>query len=155
MTFVDLQLADGIVRGVERNGVQLFLGLPYAAPPVGELRFRAPRPVEPWAGVRDALELPPMALQPALTGKGLVGGEDCLYLNVYAPAAPGPYPVLVWIHGGGGVMGSPNQFDGSAFARNGVVVVTIAYRLGVLGMLYRPDVADVNVSTLDQFKALE
>ncbi|MFD8495871.1 carboxylesterase/lipase family protein [Amycolatopsis sp. NPDC059657] len=155
MTFVDRQLADGIVRGAERDGVQLFLGLPYAAPPVGELRFRAPQAVTPWTGVREALELPPMALQPALAGKGLVGGEDCLYLNVYAPAAPGPYPVLVWIHGGGGVMGSPNQFDGSAFAGNGVVVVTIAYRLGVLGMLYRPDVADVNVSTLDQVKALE
>ncbi|MFJ7215712.1 carboxylesterase/lipase family protein [Amycolatopsis sp. NPDC098790] len=150
-----VETAAGALRGVERDGVRAFLGVPYAEPPVGELRFRAPRPVRPWSGVREATDWAPRAPQPALTGRGFTGDEDCLYLNVYAPAAPGSYPVLVWIHGGGGVMGAPHQFDASAYARAGVVVVTVAYRLGVLGMLHLPGVADSNPSLRDQVAALE
>ncbi|MFB9683842.1 carboxylesterase/lipase family protein [Amycolatopsis plumensis] len=150
-----VEIAAGALRGSEGDGVQTFLGVPYAEPPVGELRFRAPRPAKPWAGVRDAAEWAPRAPQPALTGRGFTGDEDCLYVNVYAPAAPGSYPVLVWIHGGGGVMGAPHQFDASAYARRGVVVVTVAYRLGVLGMLHLPGVADSNLSLRDQVAALE
>ena len=131
-----VEIAAGALRGSERDGVRTFLGVPYAEPPVGELRFRAPRPVRRWSGERDATKWAARAPQPELTGRGFTGDEDCLYLNVYAPASPGSYPVLVWIHGGGGVMGAPHQFDGSAFARRGVVVVTVAYRLGVLGMLH-------------------
>ncbi|MGW3961660.1 carboxylesterase/lipase family protein [Amycolatopsis sp. NPDC005003] len=150
-----VEITAGALRGSERDGVRTFLGVPYAEPPVGELRFRAPRPASPWAGERDATKWAPRAPQPELTGRGFTGDEDCLYLNVYAPAAPGSYPVLVWIHGGGGVMGAPHQFDASAYARRGVVVVTIAYRLGVLGMLHLPGVADSNLSLRDQVAALE
>jgi len=149
------EITGGAVRGTEDGGIKVFLGVPYAAPPVGELRFRAPQPVEHWDGVRDATRWAPRAPQPELTGRGFTGEEDCLYLNVYAPASPGPYPVLVWIHGGGGVMGAPHQFDASAYARRGVVVVTIAYRLGVLGMLHLPGVADSNLSLRDQVASLE
>ncbi|SFW88083.1 carboxylesterase/lipase family protein [Amycolatopsis australiensis] len=150
-----VEIATGVLRGSGRDGVRTFLGVPYAEPPVGELRFRAPRPARPWDGVRDATEWAPRAPQPELTGRGFTGDEDCLYLNVYAPAEPGSYPVLVWIHGGGGVMGAPHQFDASAYARRGVVVVTVAYRLGVLGMLHLPGVADSNLSLRDQVAALE
>ena len=150
-----VEIVGGAVRGSARDGVRTFLGVPYAEPPVGELRFRAPRPAPAWSGVRDATRWAPRAPQPELTGRGFTGDEDCLYVNVYAPAAPGPYPVLVWIHGGGGVMGAPHQFDGSAYARRGVVVVTVAYRLGVLGMLHLPGVADSNLSLRDQVAALE
>ncbi|GLY38757.1 carboxylesterase [Amycolatopsis sp. NBRC 101858] len=149
-----MEIAAGALRGSERDGVRTFLGVPYAEPPVGELRFRAPRPVPPWSGERDATKWAPRAPQPELTGRGFTGDEDCLSLNVYAPSEPGSYPVLVWIHGGGGVMGAPHQFDGSAFARRGVVVVTVAYRLGVLGMLHLPGVADSNLSLRDQVAAL-
>ncbi|WP_410597136.1 carboxylesterase/lipase family protein [Amycolatopsis sp. lyj-23] len=150
-----VEIAAGALRGSERDGVRTFLGVPYAEPPVGELRFRAPRPAKPWSGERDATNWAPRAPQPELTGRGFTGDEDCLYLNVYAPAAAGSYPVLVWIHGGGGVQGAPHQFDASAYARRGVIVVTVAYRLGVLGMLYLPEVADVNLSLRDQVAALE
>ncbi|MFJ9786310.1 carboxylesterase/lipase family protein [Amycolatopsis sp. NPDC101161] len=150
-----VEIAAGALRGSARDGVRTFLGVPYAEPPVGELRFRAPRPVSPWTGERDATKWAPRAPQPELTGRGFTGDEDCLYLNVYAPEPPGSYPVLVWIHGGGGVMGAPHQFDASAYARRGVVVVTIAYRLGVLGMLHLPGVADSNLSLRDQVAALE
>ena len=150
-----VEIISGALRGTESAGVRTFLGVPYAAPPVGDLRFRAPQPVKPWSGIRDATEWAARAPQPELTGRGFTGDEDCLYLNVYAPTSPGPYPVLVWIHGGGGVMGAPHQFDPSAYARRGVVVVTIAYRLGVLGMLRLPGVADSNLSLRDQVAALE
>jgi para-nitrobenzyl esterase len=150
-----VEIAAGALRGSERDGVRTFLGVPYAEPPVGELRFRLPRPVPPWSGERDVTRWAARAPQPELTGRGFTGDEDCLYLNVYAPASPGSYPVLVWIHGGGGVMGAPHQFDASAYARAGVVVVTVAYRLGVLGMLHLPGVADSNLSLRDQVAALE
>ncbi|MEQ0565116.1 carboxylesterase family protein [Amycolatopsis sp. NEAU-NG30] len=149
-----VEITTGALRGAGRDGVRTFLGVPYAEPPVGELRFRAPRPVRPWTGVRDATRWAPRAPQPELTGRGFTGDEDCLYLNVYAPEGPGSYPVLVWIHGGGGVIGAPHQFDASAYARHGVVVVTVAYRLGVLGMLHLPGVADSNLSLRDQVAAL-
>lgn len=150
-----VEIATGALRGSEQDEVRRFLGVPYAEPPVGELRFRAPRPAPSWAGERDATRWAPRAPQPELTGRGFTGDEDCLYLNVYAPASPGSYPVLVWIHGGGGVTGAPHQFDASAYARRGVVVVTVAYRLGVLGMVHLPGVADSNLSLRDQVAALE
>jgi para-nitrobenzyl esterase len=149
-----VETAHGTVRGMVRDGIRVFLGLPFAAPPVGRLRFTAPQPPERWSGVLDATNFADRSPQPDLLGRGVVGDEDCLYVNVYAPSSPGPHPVLVWIHGGGGVTGAPHQFDGRAFARDGVVVVTIAYRLGVLGMLYLPGVADDNLSVLDQVAAL-
>ncbi|MFI5615535.1 carboxylesterase/lipase family protein [Amycolatopsis sp. NPDC051903] len=150
-----VQIRAGAVRGEVRGSVAVFLGVPYAEPPVGALRFRPPRPVASWTGARDATRFAARAPQPEVTGRGFTGDEDCLYVNVYAPAAPGQYPVLVWIHGGGGVLGSPHQFDASAYARRGVVVVTVGYRLGVLGMLRLPGVSDGNLSLHDQVLALE
>jgi para-nitrobenzyl esterase len=133
--------------------VRLFRGIPYAAPPVGELRFAPPQPLGPWNG--DVSGVATSSLQPHILGRGLSGSEDCLYLNVYAPGTPGPHPVLVWIHGGGGVTGSPNEYDGTRFAQHGVVVVTIGYRLGALGLLYLPEeFGGGNFALLDQLAAL-
>jgi len=138
----------GRVAGREQHGVQIFRGIPYARPPLGALRFAAPEPAEPWSGVREAFEFGPSAPQNPLMLPlpGLDVGptdEDCLSLNVYTPAADGRRrPVLVWIHGGGFVIGSGSQtiYDGSPLARRGdAVVVTLNYRLGSLGFLYLND----------------
>ncbi|MDQ1403510.1 MAG: para-nitrobenzyl esterase [Actinomycetota bacterium] len=147
-------------------GVVAFKGIPYAQPPVGKLRFRAPEPPLPWAGVRPALEYGKSAPQPE--GAGTMPGipfaeqdEDCLTLNVWTPAADdGKRPVMVWIHGGAYVTGAGSQkwYDGSLLAQRGdVVVVTINYRLGALGFLplHRVGVeADANVGLVDQVAAL-
>jgi para-nitrobenzyl esterase len=132
---------SGEVRGREKNGALLFAGIPYAAPPVGELRFRPPEAPNKWAGVRDATRFGPAAPQPP--GDGLVGNPSvrwdeaaCLTLNVTTPACDAARrPVLVWIHGGGfrSGQGAIPWYDGNSFARNGVVVVSINYRLGALG----------------------
>ena len=123
----------GDLRGQVVEGTRVFRGVPFAQPPVGPLRFRPPAPAQPWTGVRDALRSAPAAMQPGRTDVS----EDCLYLNVFAPAGTGPFPVYVWIHGGGFTGGSPSDpiFDGSVFAKQGIVVVTVAYRLGVFGFL--------------------
>ncbi|GAA2795274.1 carboxylesterase/lipase family protein [Saccharopolyspora taberi] len=150
---MDVEIGDGALRGAERDGIRVFKAVPYAAPPVGELRFAPPRPPEPWPGVRDATRFGPSAPQPGPSG--VVGDENCLHLNIYAPAGGGPHPVFVWIHGGGAVIGSPNEYDGTMFARHGVVVVTVGYRLGVLGLLHLPEVfGGGNFSLLDQVAAL-
>lgn len=144
------QIAHGKVRGAEiADGILAWRGIPYAAPPVGELRLRPPQPPQAWTGTRDALEHGNRSLQPDLAevspGPPLPRmDEDCLYLNVTAPAGAGPAggrPVLLWIHGGGFEMGhgTDQAGDGAAFARNhGVVVVTFNYRLGALGFLDVP-----------------
>jgi para-nitrobenzyl esterase len=142
--------AAGRVRGTEiAEGIAGWRGIPYAAPPLGPLRLRPPQPPVPWTGVRDASRLIAVALQPPggsfadLTGapKPPPGAEDCLYLNVTAPAGASGRPVLVWIHGGGYQAGSGTDMagDGAAFARShGLVVVTFNYRLGALGFLDVP-----------------
>jgi len=160
----------GRVEGLVEPGLQVFRGIPFAAPPVGALRFAAPRPPEPWAGVRKAHEFGASAPQRpmALPLPGLDVGpqdEDCLHLNVYTPATDGARrPVLVWIHGGGFVIGSGSQpvYVGGPLVRRGdVVVVTVNYRLGPLGFLYLPEVcpdredAVGNVGLRDQVAALE
>lgn len=159
----------GKLEGFERDGVRVFRGIPYAQPPVGELRFRAPEKAKPWAGVRDAKEYGGAAPQPPLMLQMLPGfdigaqHEDCLYLNVYAPAgasATNRKPVMFWIHGGAFVIGAGSQsiYDGQKLARRGdVVVVTINYRLGVLGFfdLGGADGTTANAGLLDQVMALE
>ena len=160
----------GKVEGRQEAGVQIFRGIPFAKPPVGELRFRAPEPPAPWSGVRSALEFGSSAPQPSMTLPlpGMDVGpmdEDCLTLNVYTPAADAARrPVLVWIHGGGFVIGSSCQpiYDGRPLSRRGdVVVVTVNYRLGPLGFLYLselcPDLEDAigNAGLRDQVAALE
>lgn len=136
----------GELRGVQGEGCAAFLGIPFARPPVGELRFRAPQPPDPWSGVREATATAPTApqvvneeLQALLPSAPEEQDEDCLYLNVFTPAADGgKRPVMVWIHGGAFTQGSGSSpmYDGSRLARRGdVVVVTTNYRLGALGFL--------------------
>ncbi len=163
----------GAVRGFHRAGSAVFLGIPYAEPPFGDRRFGAPEPRAPWSGVRDALEYGPTPQRRALAEvtaipEPSIPGEDVLSLNVFTPATaltPGSHgspsggaglPVLVYIHGGGYVAGSPASpwYDGAAFNRDGVVVVVIAYRLGFEGFGWLPD-APVNRGALDWVLALE
>jgi para-nitrobenzyl esterase len=136
-----VKTSKGEVRGVDRDGATVFLGIPFAQPPTGERRFAAPVPPEPWPGVRDATAYGATP-QRGDTGITLIPepsipGDDTLGVNVFTPrAAEGAdLPVLVWIHGGGYVSGSPASpwYDGTRFARDGVVVVTVSYRLGFDG----------------------
>ena len=157
----------GEIEGRARGGVQLFAGIPFAAPPTGTRRFRPPEPHEGWQGVRSARRFGPAAPQnpgTGLTAAPLAWDEDCLTLNVCTPAADdGARPVLVWIHGGAfrtGKGGIP-WYDGGAFARNGdLVTVSINYRLGALGYANVCDVAGDELATsgvtglLDQIAAL-
>jgi para-nitrobenzyl esterase len=137
-----VMLADGPVQGLTRDGVRRFLGVPYAAPPVGDLRWREPRAVTPWAEPLDATAIGSPCPQTGLFGDAsLVGDEDCLSLNVYTPetVGGGPLPVMVWIHGGAFEKGNGHEngwYDGSELVRaGGVVVVTVNYRIGALGFL--------------------
>ena len=165
---------DGRLEGTVEAGVRHFFGIPYAKPPTGDRRFRAPVKNEAWTGVRKASELPKRCAQPTSlnTGEG-TDNEDCLYLNVWTPqpAPSSPLPVLVWIHGGGNqngatsdpVPGVPERlfYDGHSFAENhGVVMVSLNYRLGVLGYFSHPELRDEgspsgNQGLLDQKMALE
>jgi len=141
-----VRTAEGPVRGFVRGGVSVFLGIPYAAPPVGNLRWRGPQSVEHWQEPLDATHYANTC--PQVTELGAFAGpasitEDCLYLNVFTSSLGGRNPVLVWIHGGGNVDGESNDYDGSKLATGGptgspTVVVTINYRLGLLGYLAHP-----------------
>ncbi|MGW7418249.1 carboxylesterase/lipase family protein [Streptomyces sp. NPDC054863] len=163
-----VQTTSGAVRGTVRRACRAWLGVPFAQPPVGGLKWRAPRPVLPWEGVREATDFGPAAVQlprfdptePPYEGDS----EDCLYLNVFSPAAPAAdgarRPVLVWIHGGGFMFGTGKDYDGSVLAERGdVVVVTLNHRLSSWGFLHLagvdPAVADSNVGVRDQVAALE
>jgi para-nitrobenzyl esterase len=132
---------SGSVRGVWADGVRIFRGIPFAEPPKGPLRFRPPVAVKPWKLERDATGFAPSAMQwresTAPGAPPLLHSEDCLYLNVWAPEGKGPFPVFVWIHGGGFVSGHAFEptYDGAEFTREGIVCVTVAYRLGVFGFL--------------------
>lgn len=155
---------QGRVRGKMDGGVARFKGIPYAAPPFGANRFGPPLPAEPWNGIRDALAFGPTALQPPyrqpfheILHNPVLPGEDCLNLNVWTPE-PGStrLPVMVWIHGGAFTNGSGAvpTYDGAAFARDGIVCVTINYRLGVEGFAQIAG-APPNRGLLDQVAALE
>ena len=157
---------EGDVQGVAHNGVGTFLGIPYAAPPVGDLRWRPPREVEPWTQTLAATKFgnscpqqqPGVFAAPSTT-------EDCLYLNVFTPG-PEPStsdqrPVMVWFHGGGLISGESNDYDGSKLAqRGGVVVVSLNYRVGALGFFSHPALnaeghPNVNYGVMDQQAGLE
>lgn len=138
-----VRLDSGLIVGEAGKDVHVFRGIPYAAPPVGKLRWQPPQPPAPWKGVRDAVAFGAPAIQGETFFPRKVQSEDCLSLNVWAPAKPnaeGPRPVFFWIHGGAFIQGSGAQprFDGSELARRGVVVVTINYRLGTLGLYAHP-----------------
>ena len=136
---------DGVLRGVSAAEHDSFLGIPYAAPPVGDLRWRAPRSPAAWSGVRDATAPGQPCLQNGRRGQPVIGSEDCLYLNVTTPvdARPnGRLPVMVWLHGGGFTSGSGADYDATRLVAGGrVVVVTVNYRLGALGFLDLPQLA--------------
>ena len=165
-----IETASGPVLGAVASTGQAYLGIPYAAPPVGPLRWKAPQPVTVWAEPRDATRLGPsclqnLALSAQLGGGGggpTIGQEDCLTLNVYAPpdaAAGADKPVMVWIHGGAFVLGTSGQYDPSALARReGVIVVTVNYRLGALGFFAHPalrgEAGEGAFALLDQRAAL-
>lgn len=126
----------GLLRGENQNGVRVFRGVPFAAPPVGPLRFRPPVAMSPWTGEREATRFQAAPPQPAEREK-VEHSEDCLYLNIWAPQGSGPFPVFVWIHGGGFTSGRAFEpiYDGAKFAAAGIVCVTVEYRLGVFGFL--------------------
>ena len=158
-----VRLRDGIVRGRAEAGVISFLGIPYAAPPFGPNRMLPPQPVPAWAGERDATAFGPTVpkgdyppqYQP-LFPEEVIPGEDCLNLNVWTPAdGAGGLPVLVWIHGGSFMNGSGSvgAYNGAAFAQDGVVCVTINYRLAAEGFLFLGD-GIANLGLLDQLAAL-
>ncbi|XP_062403198.1 fatty acyl-CoA hydrolase precursor, medium chain-like [Sardina pilchardus] len=151
--------------------VHAYLGVPFAQPPVGNLRLAPPQPGQGWGGIRDATQFPPMCVQDTTFSTGLLESvglvmdlpevsEDCLYVNVYTPAQPAKdakLPVMVWIHGGAFLMGCASMFDGSALAAyQNVVVVHMQYRLGMLGFFSTgDDNAPGNLGLLDQLAALE
>ncbi len=140
-------VTGGRVEGVHVNGVVSFKGIPFAAPPIGELRWKAPQTVKSWVGVKQASTFGPNCMQDAsfarIFGAPATMGEDCLHLNVWTPAkSPSDkLPVMVWIYGGGfaGGMTSIPAYDGTKFAQKGVVLVSVAYRLGAFGFLAHPD----------------
>jgi len=130
-------LGDLVGAGTD---IHVFKGIPYAAPPVGPLRWRPPEPVAPWTGVRDAAKFGADCMQKPLANSRAPGiSEDCLTLNVWTPAKTpvGGLPVMVWVYGGGFVEGSASLplYDGEALARKGVVLVSLNYRTGVFGFL--------------------
>ncbi|MBS1663865.1 MAG: carboxylesterase family protein [Bacteroidetes bacterium] len=166
---LQVKTANGIVEGVlEKSGVRSFKGIPFAAPPVGELRWAAPQPVRSWTGVRKADHFAAMGVQPPIYSDMVFRAdgknEDCLYLNVWAPPGGGKnLPVLLYFFGGGFIAGdgSENRYDGESMATKGIVSVTITYRVGVFGFLSHPDLtkesphhASGNYGLLDQSAAL-
>ncbi|MBP5938814.1 carboxylesterase/lipase family protein [Streptomyces acidiscabies] len=160
MAAEEVRTTAGAVRGRREDGLTVFRGMPFAAPPVGSARFQAPTPPAPWAGVRDAYEFgPPPPQETGLQGTPATGGDDWLTANVWTPepAPQAPRPVMVWIYGGayrGGHASSPG-YDAQHLSRKGdVVVVTFNYRVGIEGFLHIEG-APANRGLLDQIAALE
>ena len=129
--------AGGSVHGKTTGPTDEYLGIPYTAPPVGALRWEAPQPAAPWPGVRQATSFAPHCPQPPSAFGVASTSEDCLYLNVYAPGGGSDrnLPVMVWVHGGSLLVGESDDYNPAALVRDGVIVVTINYRLGALGFL--------------------
>lgn len=161
----EVSVADGRVLGASSSGVWTFRGIPYAAPPVGDLRFAPPQPPESWTGIRSAVDPGPSAPQrPAgyprvdvapVTGAEWRRGDEYLTLNVWTPPAAEQRPVMVWVHGGGLALGTKDApvYDGAGFARSGVVCVAMNYRLGVEGFVPIPG-GSTNVGLRDVLAAL-
>jgi len=166
-----VKTANGVVEGTtEANGVRAFKGIPFAAPPVGDLRWQEPQPVQNWEGVKQTTQFGPRCMQRPIFGdmnfrsNGM--GEDCLYLNVWTPAksANEKLPVLVYYYGGGFMAGdgSEPRYEGAAMAKKGIVALTVNYRLGVFGFFAHPELtkespkhASGNQGLLDQVAALK
>lgn len=179
MALLETRIESGLVRGTTgwNQAITIFKGVPFAAPPVGDLRWKAPQPCQPWEGVRPCIEWASMAMQEGYVseGGGIIGtefyvgnyqkSEDCLYLNIWTPAeSPDEkLPVAVYIHGGGHQTGYSylNCYDGEGFAKRGIVMVTIPYRLNVFGNLAHPELTaegngySSNYGLRDQVAAFE
>src|ERR1700728_3009033 len=180
LVFVAVQLAgfaiaqpvlteSGTISGQRSNGVSVYRGVPFAAPPLGDLRWRPPVPAASWTGARQAVAFAPSCMQVGVSMPGETApavSEDCLYLNIWTPAksAHQHLPVIVWIYGGGYINGSASMplYWGDRLAQKGVIVVTIAYRLGPLGFLALPELtresphhSSGNYGLMDQIAALE
>src|SRR5579884_3731748 len=168
----------GKVQGYEQGSISVWKGIPFAQPPTGSRRFRAPQPPQPWMGVRETTTFSPMAPQVQERGASMVGAigaeravglrpmsEHCLYLNIWSPGTEGEKrPVMVWLHGGAFTLASASEpwYDGTSFAaKHNIVVVSLNYRLGILGFVYLKDVAGAdagytaNCGLLDQIAALQ
>lgn len=169
---VQRTVSGGVIEGDYDNktGIQTYFGIPYAQPPVGELRWKAPQPVQKWTGVKQTKTFGPRAIQkfmwPDMIFRSAGLSEDCLYLNVWTPARQkeSGLPVLVYIHGGGDIAGggSEYRYDGESMAKEGIVVVTLNYRLNLFGYLAHPELsreapykASGNYGALDQSAAIQ
>ncbi len=169
---VQVKVEHGIIEGDynTHNGIQTFFGVPFAKPPVGDLRWKAPQPMDDWEGIKETKTFGPRPMQTLVFGdmKSRSNGvsEDCLYLNIWTPARRNTkdLPVLVYFYGGGNVAGdaSENRYDGESMAKKGMVVVTTNYRLNIFGFLAHPELsreasyhASGNYGVLDQNMALQ
>ena len=156
----------GAVSGLQQGGLKVFTGVPFAAPPTGDLRWKPPAPVQPWDGIKETKVYSPACPQPAAADPTLNMSEDCLYLNVWTPAhsADEKLPVMVFFYGGafGKIAGEMPLYNGTALAQKGVVVVTTNYRVGALGFLAHPQLdfesannVSGNYGLLDQVAAMQ
>ncbi|PZX17219.1 para-nitrobenzyl esterase [Breznakibacter xylanolyticus] len=159
-----VRVDGGVIQGVVTDDLTIYKGIPFAAPPVGDLRWKAPQPLKAWEGVKQTIDFAPASMQGGQPASGR--SEDCLYLNVWTPAksAKEKLPVMVWIYGGGFSFGSTSDpvHNGEHLARKGVVLVSIAYRVGQLGFLAHPELSaesaegiSGNYGLLDQIAALK
>lgn len=165
-----VRTACGLLEGVECSGVKVFKGVPFAQPPVGDLRWKAPQPVKPWPGVREAKDFGPNPMQKNVFGDMNFGtdkmSEDCLYLNIWTPAKTmnEQLPVLIYFNGGGLVAGSGSEprYGGESMARHGIISVTANYREGIFGFFTHPELSKEtsykgsgNYGFLDQVAAIK
>jgi len=169
---VQTSIQHGVIEGNydTKTGVQKYFGIPFAKPPVGELRWKAPQPLAPWKGVKETKKFGPRPIQGIVFGDMMSRSdglsEDCLYLNVWTPAKKGTkdLPVLVYFYGGGNVAGdgSEPRYDGESMSKKGVVVVTCNYRLNIFGNMAHPELSaetsykgSGNYGYYDQLAALQ
>ncbi len=166
-----VRVKQGLLKGTIENDARTFKGIPYAAPPVGSLRWKPPKPAQPWTGIRDASQYclacpqPPSYPNSFWARDSVAYSEDCLFLNIWTDAKPGEkQAVMVWVHGGAFIDGAGSfpEYNGSSLAKKGVVVVTINYRLGPFGFLAHPELTresehntSGNYGILDQVAALK
>jgi para-nitrobenzyl esterase len=168
--FKPVHTQAGLVQGAEQDGITVYEAIPFAAPPVGDLRWKAPRAPEAWTGVRTADKFAPACMQVPIVNKAMgmdavQTSEDCLYLNVWTPAKSpsAKLPVMVWIYGGGFTAGgtSVSAYNGANLAKKGVVLVSIAYRLGAFGFMAHPELTaeqhghSGNYGLMDQIAGLQ
>lgn len=158
---VKATVASGVVVGDLADGIATYKGVPFAAPPVGDLRWKAPQPAAAWKGERQATEFGASCMQRGRGNQNV--SEDCLYLNVWAPKDAKNAPVMVWIHGGSNLTGSGAIYNGAAFAKDGIVTVTVNYRMGAFGFFAHPEITKAasktdplaNYGLMDQTAALQ